>query len=130
MNAPIARQTIEAARSAGFRVAIDDFGTGYSSLSLLEGLPLDALKIDKSFVDVIDRGVATSVVTPHIISMAHGLTLAVIAEGVETADQQAYLKEAGVQFGQGWFYSKALPPEQFHTFYSRRRAVSQSSERD
>ncbi|WP_167375557.1 EAL domain-containing protein [Brucella cytisi] len=130
MNAPIARQTIEAARSAGFRVAIDDFGTGYSSLSLLEGLPLDALKIDKSFVDVIYRGVATSVVTPHIISMAHGLTLAMIAEGVETADQQAYLKEAGVQFGQGWFYSKALPPEQFHTFYSRRRAVSQSSERD
>ncbi|WCT73042.1 EAL domain-containing protein [Sphingomonas naphthae] len=117
LHADTARRTIEAARARGHVVAIDDFGTGYSSLSLLEGLPLDTLKIDKSFIDAIGRDAATSVVTPHIIDMAHGLNFKIVAEGVETIEQEAYIRKAGVQFAQGWFYSKALPPEDFTAFY-------------
>ena len=115
-----ARATLEKARDAGHAIAIDDFGTGYSSLSMLEGLPLDALKIDKSFVDAIGKQAASSIVTPHIIEMAHSLRLSVVAEGIETPEQEAYLRGAGVQYGQGWLYSKALPPDLFVAFYRDR----------
>lgn len=116
MNADAARRTIDAARAAGHRVAIDDFGTGYSSLSLLETLPLDALKIDKSFVQAIGRNSATSVVLPHIVDMAHGLKLGIVAEGVETVAQEAYIRSMGIEFAQGWLYSRALPAEGFDAF--------------
>ncbi|MGF7146607.1 sensor c-di-GMP phosphodiesterase-like protein [Sphingomonas zeicaulis] len=120
INTPAARRTIEAARAAGHLVAIDDFGTGYSNLSLLEALPLDALKIDKAFIDAIGRNAATSVVTPHIIEMAHGLGITIVAEGVETPAQEAYLRAAGVQLAQGWLYSPALPADAFVSFYRQR----------
>lgn len=119
MNAVAARATIERARQAGHIVAIDDFGTGYSSLSLLETLPLDTLKIDKSFVDAIGTQAATSVVIPHIIEMGHGLNFKIVAEGVETEAQETYLREAGVEFVQGWRYSKALTAQEFRVFHER-----------
>ncbi|VFR53812.1 diguanylate cyclase/phosphodiesterase (GGDEF & EAL domains) with PAS/PAC sensor(s) [plant metagenome] len=122
MDAAAARGTIDQAREAGHAIAIDDFGTGYSSLSLLQTLPLDALKIDKSFVDAIGTQAATSIVVPHIISMAHGLRFRIVAEGVETAAQEAYLRKAGVQLAQGWLYSKALPRDAFMAFYKTRNA--------
>lgn len=120
IEADAARATLKRARQLGHTVAIDDFGTGYSSLSLLESLPLNALKIDKSFIDAIGREAATSIVTPSIIDMAHTLTFVVVAEGVEKAEQAAYLKAAGVEFAQGWLYSKALPPGEFLRFYRQR----------
>jgi sensor c-di-GMP phosphodiesterase-like protein len=122
MEADAARATLERARELGHAVAIDDFGTGYSSLSLLESLPLNVLKIDKSFIDAIGHEAATSIVTPSIIEMAHTLKFAVVAEGVEKAEQAAYLKAAGVEFAQGWLYSKALPPREFLQYYSQRNA--------
>ncbi|WP_327196924.1 MULTISPECIES: EAL domain-containing protein [unclassified Sphingopyxis] len=122
MNAAAARATIEQARAAGHLVAIDDFGTGYSSLSLLETLPLDALKIDKSFVDAIGKDAATSVIVPHIIEMAHGLNFHIVAEGVETEAQEMYLRDAGVEFAQGWRYSEALPADRFAAFYEETNA--------
>ncbi|TCM16470.1 sensor c-di-GMP phosphodiesterase-like protein [Novosphingobium sp. PhB165] len=109
----LACATIERARAAGHAVSIDDFGTGYSSLSLLEALPVDTIKIDKSFVDTIGRSAATSVVTPHLIDMAHSLNLTIVAEGVESPSQEAYLRSAGVEFAQGWLYSPALSAEKF-----------------
>ncbi|MBF7010664.1 EAL domain-containing protein [Novosphingobium resinovorum] len=116
MDAAAARETLEKARAQGHMVAIDDFGTGYSSLAQLAALPLDALKIDKSFVDAIGREAATSVVVPHVIEIAHGLNLLIVAEGVETPEQEAYLRAAGVGFAQGWLYARALPAGEFLAF--------------
>lgn len=112
-----ARSTLERARKAGHSVAIDDFGTGYSSLQYLQGLPLDALKIDKSFVDTICRDTATSTVTLHIIQMAKELGLFTVAEGIETSEQADFLKGEGVDYGQGWLYSKALPADEFIAYH-------------
>jgi len=122
IQADAASATLTRARDAGHVIAIDDFGTGYSSLSMLQCLPVTVLKIDKSFIDALGRNAATSLVTPHIIEMAHSLKLKMVAEGIETAEQEAVLHKAGVQYGQGWLYSKALPFEQFMAFYERRNA--------
>ena len=111
-----ARTTLERARRAGHSVAIDDFGTGYSSLQYLHGLPLDALKIDKSFVKSINKDSATSTVTLHIIEMARELGLFTVAEGVETREQSDFLNQHGVDFVQGWLYSKPMPSGGFVRF--------------
>lgn len=100
---------IAAYRRAGHAVYIDDFGTGYSSLRYLQDLEVDTLKLDKSFVDALEY----AQVTPYIIEMAKTLQLNIVAEGIETACQEKWLREHGVQFGQGWLYSKALPKEAF-----------------
>ncbi|UXS41504.1 EAL domain-containing protein [Agrobacterium tumefaciens] len=117
-----ARITLDKARKAGHSVAIDDFGTGYSSLQYLQGLPMDALKIDKSFVDTIGRNTATSTVTLHIIGMARELGLFSVAEGIETDEQAAYLREHGVDFGQGWLFSRPLPAQQFIAFQRQNKS--------
>ncbi|PUA17814.1 EAL domain-containing protein [Glaciimonas sp. PCH181] len=122
MDIEAARTTICRARTMGFAVAIDDFGTGYSSLSYLLGFPLDALKIDKSFIDTIGTDSATSSVTPHIIGMAKTLQLDIIAEGIETQEQADYLLAREVEYGQGWLFAKALPAEEFLNFYRRNQA--------
>ena len=107
---------LEPLRQAGHRIAIDDFGTGYSSLSYLQQLPVDVLKIDKSFVDALGTEAASSPVAPHIIAMARALGLKVIAEGVEQAEQARLLAELGAQIGQGWLFAKPLSAEAFRAF--------------
>jgi len=116
-----ARTSLANARRIGHCVAIDDFGVGYSSLQYLQQLPLDALKIDKSFIDAIGTDSATSPVTSHIIDMAKTLGLFTVAEGVETPAQLAYLQARQVEFGQGWLFSKALPPAEFVAFHQQRK---------
>jgi sensor c-di-GMP phosphodiesterase-like protein len=109
MNADKTRGIVAAFRAAGHPVYIDDFGTGYSSLSYLQTFRVDVLKIDKSFVDTIAKDTASSVVAPHIIAMAHELNLEIVAEGIESGPQIDYLVGKGVQYGQGWYFAKAMP---------------------
>ena len=100
-------------KKAGVHIAIDDFGTGYSSLSYLRGLPLDKIKIDKSFVQdvLVDEDDAT--IVRAIIQLARSLNMQVIAEGVETAEQESYIIAQGCNEGQGYLYSKPLAAKAF-----------------
>jgi EAL domain-containing protein (putative c-di-GMP-specific phosphodiesterase class I) len=100
-------------RGLGVRLALDDFGTGYSSLARLGDLPLDEMKIDKSFVDRlgVTPGDSTSLVTAAV-AMGHGLGLEVVSEGVETAAQAAFLKSIGCDLLQGYLLGRPLPAEQ------------------
>lgn len=121
-----ARSTINRARELGYLAAIDDFGTGFSSLQHVQKLPLDVLKIDKSFVDAIDPCSEAGSVTAHIIEMAKSLRLRLVAEGVETEAQLDYLRGHGVQFGQGWLFARPMPAEQLKGFVrEHRRAVAE-----
>ncbi|MGD3335153.1 EAL domain-containing protein [Xanthomonas citri pv. citri] len=125
MDIDAARTTITHLRGAGHTVSIDDSGTGYSSLQYLQGLPLDALKIDKSFVDTIGTHSATSAVTAHIIEMAKTLRLRTIAEGVERQEQLDYLRAHGVDLAQGWLFSRALPATGFIAYHAQARSATQ-----
>lgn len=114
ITAPIVAQY----RQAGHAIYIDDFGTGYSSLSYLQDLDVDILKIDKSFVDALEY----KNVTPHIIEMANALGILMVAKGIETPRQATWLREQGVQYGQGWLFSKALAKDEFIQWVESYRA--------
>lgn len=119
MDINSARLTLAKARELGHSTAIDDFGTGYSSLQYLQGLPMDALKIDKAFVSTIGTDSVSGTVIGHIIDMAKSLNLFIVAEGVERQEQVDYLVSRGVDFAQGWLYSKALSINEFLAFYHK-----------
>jgi len=103
--------TLKKLKDLGFYLLIDDFGTGYSSLSHLKNMPIDKLKIDKSFVDGVTFDKDDQVIAKTIIDLAHNLNLDVIAEGVETKEQIEFLKDHGCYDIQGFYYSKPLSQE-------------------
>jgi diguanylate cyclase (GGDEF)-like protein len=103
-------------REIGVRLAIDDFGTGYSSLGYLQRFSLDSLKIDQSFVQELASVAEKAVVARTIINLAQVLNLATVAEGIETEEQLEHLRQLGCQFGQGFLFSRPVPPERIEGF--------------
>jgi diguanylate cyclase (GGDEF)-like protein len=107
-NTEMAVTTLNKLRSLGLELSLDDFGTGYSSLSYLHRLPVSHLKIDQSFVHQMIKSTENSEIVQTIVKLAHNLKMSVVAEGIETAEQLAYLKKLNCDFGQGFLYSYPL----------------------
>ncbi len=100
-------------RETGIRISIDDFGTGYSSLGILKDLPIDVLKIDKSFVNDVTSNPDDAALVIAVITLAHNLQLKVVAEGVETEEQLGFLKDLNCDEWQGYLFSKPVPAIEF-----------------
>lgn len=113
--------TLVRLREMGVHLTIDDFGTGYSSLSYLRKLPIDGLKIDRSFVAGVVQEPGDAAITRAIISLAASLGLAVTAEGIEEASQLAFLREQGCPFGQGYFYCRPMDVARLDDWLAARR---------
>jgi EAL domain-containing protein (putative c-di-GMP-specific phosphodiesterase class I) len=113
-----AEEELRSLRTLGIKVALDDFGTGYSSLSYLRRLPLDKIKIDKSFVDALDTVDGAAIVSA-VVALARALRLKVTAEGVETVGQQEFLRAAGCDYLQGYLFSQAVSAAEISAILAR-----------
>ena len=115
-NAEELIRVMERLRSKGYEIEMDDFGSGYSSLGTLSSMPVDVLKMDRSFVMNIDHNDKDFRLVELILDIARNLKMPVIAEGVETENQMTLLKNAGCDYVQGYYFSRPLPPEEFEAF--------------
>ena len=118
--AGVAQEQLLALRRLGVRLSIDDFGTGYSSLSYLHRLPVDAIKLDRSFVQSIDTDDLAHRLVHAMIGVAHGLGLNVVAEGVETEGQREALLTAGCSLMQGFLFARPQPACELEEFFASR----------
>jgi EAL domain-containing protein (putative c-di-GMP-specific phosphodiesterase class I) len=112
-------ETVNKLRGLGFRIEMDDFGSGYSSLNMLLSLPIDALKLDMTFIKKICENPKSARLVGIMIDIARLLEVPVIAEGVETKEQVEILKKLGCDIIQGYFFSKPLPPEEFEALIEK-----------
>ena len=110
-------------RAQGLRLAIDDFGTGYSSLAHLKRFPLDLLKIDQGFIRDIPHSADDMAISGSVIALGHAMGLKVLAEGVETAEQLAFLRGKGCDFFQGYLCSKPMPAQAFGEWVSANQGM-------
>ncbi|MCL4801320.1 MAG: EAL domain-containing protein [Burkholderiales bacterium] len=117
-------QVLQRLREAGLQISIDDFGTGYSSLAYLTRFPVSALKVDRSFVRDATTDANAAAIVRAVIDMAHNLGFVVVAEGVETAAQVAFLHMHRCDFAQGYYFGKPMPPEEIKPLLRPRRLVA------
>jgi EAL domain-containing protein (putative c-di-GMP-specific phosphodiesterase class I) len=106
-------EQLKTLRDSGIKISIDDFGTGYSSLNAFKSLPLDVLKIDRSFVNDLAEKPLNAAFVKTIIELAHLLNVRIVAEGVENGDQISVLRELGCDEWQGYLFSRPVPAEEF-----------------
>jgi EAL domain-containing protein (putative c-di-GMP-specific phosphodiesterase class I) len=111
LNVERAVQVLDSIQSRGVRLAIDDFGTGYSSMSMMKRFPIDTIKIDRSFVRDLPQNSEDKAIAQAIISMGKALGLTVVAEGVETLEQEEFLRDHACDEIQGFLFSKPVAPE-------------------
>ncbi len=128
LDSPTVRTTLFALADLGVAIAIDDFGTGYSALSTLRTLPLDIVKIDKSFLESGPTRAADEAVVEAIVQMAARLGLSVVAEGVERVDQQQFLRRVGAYAAQGYLHLRPAPAEDFTTWLEQQETARPASD--
>ena len=119
--------TLAELRETGVRIAIDDFGTGYSSLAYLSRLPVDVLKVDKSFVDHVGGSAHETSVVEAIVAMSQTMSLVTVAEGVEHHEQATWLRNAHCNLGQGYLWSRPVALEHALAMLGAGTALSASS---
>jgi len=117
---------LEKLRDLGFQLSVDDFGTGYSSMSYLKRLPLDIIKIDKSFISDIPQDNNNVQITKAILALSHSLGYTVVAEGVETEEQAIMLREMSCDFAQGYYFSRPVSSEAFQALLSDQATLTES----
>jgi EAL domain-containing protein (putative c-di-GMP-specific phosphodiesterase class I) len=122
----LSRTALKMLRDAGFKIALDDFGTGYSSLSYLRRFEVDKVKIDRSFIQDLGQQEGAAAIVTAIVTLCRAMGLTVIAEGVETEDQQRLLWATGCSEMQGYLFSRALPEEQIGSVLDRLTASIKS----
>lgn len=120
----LAQNVLGQLQMMGLTVAVDDFGTGYSSLAYLKDLPIDNLKIDRTFISDLPHGEAYVAITRAIIDLGHALGFTVTAEGIETPEQLKFLQEAGCDIGQGYLIGRPMPAPQFEAWLQERQWTS------
>ena len=126
-NSEVSR-TLDRLKDLGVRLSVDDFGTGYSSLSKLDTLPIESIKVDRSFISRLDPGGVRPEITAAIISLGRLLGVELVAEGIETATQLAQSRQLGCHFGQGFFFSRAVAPRDAESLLARAPRWWQSPE--
>jgi cyclic di-GMP phosphodiesterase Gmr len=110
-------------RQLGARICLDDFGTGYSSLSQLSRIPLDVIKLDRSFITGIDSNTRAQALVRSMVAIARALSFTVVAEGVESLSEAEFLKHVGVDHAQGYLYAKPMPADEFETWLAEKRKL-------
>lgn len=126
-DSDLAQQWTQEVRAKGFRLSLDDFGTGFSSLQYLNNYHLDSIKIDKSFVDGLGNKSRSASLCAAMINLAKALEMTVVAEGIESAEQAAALREMGCDLGQGYYYARPMLLDDALTFLTTPQAFSKLS---
>ncbi|HEX8913424.1 MAG TPA: bifunctional diguanylate cyclase/phosphodiesterase, partial [Humisphaera sp.] len=122
-----ARRVLVAVKATGVRLSMDDFGTGYSSLSCLHRFPLDELKLDRSFVANLEGRRDAAAVVSAVVGLAHNLGLRVVAEGLESPEQVAFLQAVDCDHGQGYLFAKPLPADAAEAYLAARRPAPEAA---
>src|SRR5581483_3326676 len=123
-----AATTLQALRGLGVHLAIDDFGTGYSSLSYLQRFPVEAVKIDRSFINALGESAGATAIVESVTALAHQLGLVVLAEGVETALQQVLVEQAACDQSQGFYFARPMASAAIARFMHEGRIQEQGED--